>query len=291
VHWLREPLLHFLLIGALLFGLFALTNKVTTGGENVIKITQADIEQLQSLFQRQWQRSPTPQELQTLVDGLIREEVLYREALALGLDRNDTIVRRRMAQKIEFLVGDTAVPAKPDNAALAAYYEKHKERYREPARLTFRHIYFSTDKRGERAEKDAADALKRLRSSKQASQRTAELGDRFMLANRYAEKGTDELAREFGGTFAEGIAKAPVGQWHGPVISGYGLHLVYVRARTEAQIAPLADVHERVAADWLIDQRQEANERVFQRLRSRYEIVVDEGVKLNTAKAAEGIGR
>jgi len=283
---LREPLLHFLLIGALLFGLSALTNKVSTRGENVIKITQADIEQLQSLFQRQWQRSPTPQELQTLVDGLIREEVLYREALALGLDRNDTIVRRRMAQKIEFLVGDTAVPAEPDDAALAAYYEKNKERYREPARLTFRHIYFSTDKRSERAEKDAADTLRRLRASKQATRRTAELGDRFMLADQYVQKGTDELAREFGETFAEGIAKAPVRQWHGPIISGYGLHLVYVSERTDAQIAPLADVRDRVAADWLIDQRQEANERVFERLRSRYEIVVDEGVKLNTAKAA-----
>lgn len=286
VHWLREPLLHFVLIGALLFGLFALTNKVTTRGESVIKITQADIGQLQLLFQRQWQRPPTPEELQTLVDGLIREEVLYREALALGLDRNDTIVRRRMAQKIEFLVGDTAVPAEPDNAALTAYYKKNKERYREPARLTFRHIYFSTDQRGARAEKDAEDTLKRLRASKQATQRTAESGDRFMLADRYAQKGTDELAREFGGTFAEEIAKAPVGRWYGPITSGYGLHLVYVSARNEARIAPLADVRGRVAADWLIDQRQEANERVFERLRSRYEIVVDEGVKLNTARAA-----
>jgi len=285
VHWLREPLLHFLLIGALLFGLFALTNKVTTRGENVIKITQADIEQLQLLFQRQWQRPPTPQELQTLVDGLIREEVLYREALALGLDRNDTIVRRRMAQKVEFLVADTAVPAEPDTAALTAYYDKNKERYREPARLSFNHIYFSTDKRGLHAEKDAEAALKRLRPATQARRNAAELGDRFMLAYDYAQRGTDELAREFGGTFAEEIAKAPVGQWYGPVTSGYGIHLVYVSARTAARIVPLANVRDRVAADWLIDQRREANDRVFERLRSRYEIVVDEGRKLNTAKA------
>lgn len=286
VHWLREPLLHFLLIGGLLFGLFALTNKVATRGESVIKITQADIEQLQLLFQRQWQRSPTPSELQALVDGLIREEVLYREALALGLDRNDTIVRRRMAQKIEFLVGDTAVPTEPDDAALTTYYDKNKERYREPVRVSFSHIFFSNDKRGARAEKDAENTLKRFRASKQVPQRTAELGDRFMLADRYAEKGTDELAREFGGTFAEEVAKAPVRQWYGPVTSGYGVHLVYVSTRTESRIVPLVDVRERVAADWLIDQRQEANDRVFERLRSRYEIVIDEGAKLNMAKAA-----
>ena len=106
----------------------------------------------------------------------------------------------------------------------------------------------------------------------------------LMLANRYGEKGTDDIAREFGGTFAESISKAPVGQWYGPVASGYGFHLVYVTKRKDSRIVPLADFREQVVADWLIDQRREANDRVFERLRSRYEIVVDEDTKLSTAK-------
>jgi len=281
---IKEPLLHFLLIGLALFGLFAVLNKDSAGPANRIEITRADIEQLQLLFQRQWHRPPTPDELQALVDGRIREEVFYREALALGLDRDDTIVRRRLAQKLDFLVADSAVPPQPDEAALAAYFENNRERYREPARLSFVHVYFSSDRRGARAAAEAEAVLKRLRATKGMSRNAPALGDRFMLGYDYAAKGTDELARDFGQAFADAIEKLPVGEWSGPVASGYGIHLVYVSAREEAHIPPLAKVRERVAADWLTDQRKAANERVYQRLRARYEITVADMPEMKTAR-------
>lgn len=282
---IKEPLSHFLLIGLLLFGLFAVVNRDAAGPGNRIEISRADIEQLQALFQRQWQRPPSPQELQALVDGRVREEVLYREAVALGLDRDDTIVRRRLAQKVEFLVADSAVPTEPDEATLKQYYEKNQERYREPARLSFVHVYFRPDKRGERAVPDAEAALKRLTHSKRPLARAPEEGDRFMLASEYADRGLDEITREFGQEFADALGKLPSGQWQGPVTSGYGLHLVYVRARVESRVPALAQVRERVVNDWLIDQRREANERVFERLRARYQVIIADVPGMRTAQA------
>ncbi|KPK37255.1 MAG: hypothetical protein AMJ69_12100 [Gammaproteobacteria bacterium SG8_47] len=281
---IKEPLLHFLLIGLLLFGLFAALNKDSTGPANRIAITRADVEQLQALFQRQWQRPPTPQELQALIEGRIREEVLYREALALGLDRDDTIVRRRMAQKVEFLVADTAVPSQPGEAVLTAYLKENPERYREPARMSFTHVYFSRDKRAARAESDAEAVLKRLQATKGNTRNAPALGDRFMLAYDYANRGTDEVAREFGQAFADEVARFPVGKWSGPVASGYGIHLVYVSAREEAKVPPFEKIRERVAADWLTDQRKAANERAYERLRSRYEISVAPVPAVKTAR-------
>jgi len=271
---IKEPLLHFLLIGLALFFLFAALNKDSAGPANRIAITRADIEQLQALFQRQWQRPPTPQELQALIEGRVREEVLYREALALGLDRDDTIVRRRMAQKVEFLVADTAVPSQPGEAVLTAYLKDNPERYREPARVSFTHVYFSRDKRAARAATDAEAVLKRLQATQGNTRNAPALGDRFMLAYDYADKGTDEVAREFGQAFADAIEKLPIGKWSGPVASGYGIHLIYVSAREEARVPPFERIRERLATDWLTDQRKAANERAYQRLRSRYEITV-----------------
>lgn len=285
---IREPLLHFLLVGLSLFGLFAALNKDSALPTNRIEISRADIEQLHLLFQRQWQRLPTPQELRALIDGRIREEVLYREALALGLDRDDTIVRRRMAQKVEFLVADTAVPAQPEEAALAAYFDSNRERYREPARLSFTHVYFSPDQRGARATSDAQIVLKSLQASKTNPGSAAGRGDRFMLAYDYVDKGTDELARDFGQVFADALERLPVGRWSGPVTSGYGTHLVYVSAREDVRIPLLSQVRERVVADWLADQRKVANDKVFQRLRSRYEISIAELPEVETTRQGDG---
>ena len=284
--WLREPLLHFAVLGLLLFGIFTLVNRDPVGPGHRITISRGDIEQLQLLFQRQWQRPPTPAEMRALIDGRIREEVLYREALALGLDRDDTIVRRRLAQKIEFIVSDTAVPAEPDDATLAAYYKKNNDRYREPARLSFNHLYFNTDRRGTKTMADAKAALTQLRAGKVDARQVSGIGDRFMLSDRYENRGTDEVARDFGSQFADEMEKASIGQWYGPITSGYGIHLVHISTRSESRLTPLTAIRERVAADWLIDQRQAANKHVYERLRSRYEIVIADTPDPATAKAS-----
>ncbi|NIO43211.1 MAG: peptidyl-prolyl cis-trans isomerase, partial [Burkholderiales bacterium] len=239
-----------------------------------IEISEADIEQLVLIFQKQWQRSPDPRELQSLIDSRIREEILYREALALGLDKDDTIVRRRLAQKVEFLMGDASGVTEPDDETLLAYYRENAERYREPPRLTFSHVYFNIDRRGEQAENEARALLAQLRAARAHATQAPEKGDPFMLPRTYVNKRTDEIAREFGRAFAEQISTFETRQWHGPVASGYGQHLVYVEARKDARLPPLEQVRTRVTNDWLVEQRQTADERIYESLRSRYEISV-----------------
>jgi len=271
---LREPLVHFLAIGLLLFALFGLVNDDQPAGGNRIEITDGDVEQLVLIFQKQWQRLPNPQELQALIDGRIREEVLYREALAMGLDRDDTIVRRRLAQKVEFLMGDVSGVTDPDDATLQAYYDKNAERYREPPRLSFSHIYFSTDRRGEQAWKDAEALLGRLRVSSPRVIQAPDEGDPFMLPSDYVDRRTEEIARDFGRAFSEEIAGLEPKQWQGPVTSAYGLHLVYIASREESRQPSLEQVRSQVANDWLVEQRRMADQRIFERLRSRYNISV-----------------
>ncbi|UCH46613.1 MAG: peptidyl-prolyl cis-trans isomerase [Betaproteobacteria bacterium] len=271
---LREPLVHFLAIGLLLFLLFALVSDDQRDSGDRIEITDADVEQLVAIFRKQWQRSPNPQELQSLIDSRVREEVLYREALALGLEKDDTIVRRRLAQKVEFLMGDAGGVAEPDDTTLQAYYDENAERYREPPRLSFSHIYFNTDRRGEQAQEDARALLARLRAASPRVTQALDEGDPFMLPRVYVDKRTDEIARDFGRAFTEQMTGLQTKQWHGPVTSAYGLHLVYIGSREEASQPELDQVRSRVTNDWLVEQRQAADKRIYERLRSRYEISV-----------------
>jgi hypothetical protein len=271
---LREPLVHFLAIGLFLFLLFALVNDDQRNDGNRIDITDADVEQLVAIFRKQWQRPPNPQELQSLIDSRVREEVLYREGLAMGLDKDDTIVRRRLAQKVEFLMGDVSGVTEPDDATLQAYYDENAERYREPPRLSFSHIYFNTDRRGDQAATEAQALLERLRAASPRVTQAPEEGDPFMLPRVYVDKRTDEIARDFGRAFSQEITGLETKRWHGPVASAYGLHLVYIASREEASQPPLDQVRSRLTNDWLVEQRREADERIYERLRSRYEISV-----------------
>ena len=271
---LREPLTHFLAIGVVLFAVFALVNDERPAGSNRIEITGGDIEQLVAIFGKQWQRPPNQQELQGLIDARVREEVLYREALAMGLDKDDTIVRRRVAQKLEFLMADASGVAQPGDTALQAYYEANAERYRQPPKLSFSQVYFSTDRRGEQAQKAAGAVLARLRAAQPPVTHAPEEGDPFMLPQVYVDKRTDDIARDFGSAFSEAIAGYETGQWQGPVASAYGVHLVYVVSREASRLPPLEQMRERVVNDWLAEQRRLADERMYARLRERYEVSV-----------------
>ena len=161
---LREPLLIFLVLGALLFGLYTLVKDQSQGSSDALRIqvTAADVDQLSVRWQRQMGRPPRPEELQGLTDNFVREEVLVREALALGLDRDDTGIRRRLVQKMNFLVEDLALLNEPTDADLSDYFEQHPEIYRLPPRISFTHIYFSRDQRGDATKADAELALSQL---------------------------------------------------------------------------------------------------------------------------------
>jgi hypothetical protein len=239
-----------------------------------IIVTAADVDRLRELWARQWQRPPTAGELRDLIDGHVREEVLYREALAMGLDRDDTIIKRRLAQKLEFLTADLAAAREPTAAELAAFFAANRERYRLPARVSFSQIYFSPDRRGPTAEQDANLVLAGLQAGT-AAPATQEQGDRLLLAQPQREQTAQEIEAGFGRGFADAVLRLAPGGWHGPIASGYGWHLVRVDERSEARLPVLAEVEGRVRSDWAYEQGRQANEAVLEHLLARYEVVVD----------------
>lgn len=272
--WLREPLLHFLLIGAALFVFYNLQTDDSADDSNSIVITESDIDRLITLWEKKWQRLPTEAELEGLIEAQIREEVLYREALAMGLDQNDTIVRRRLAQKVEFISADLASQAEPSDADLQAYLDAHAEKFAVPARISFQQIYLNADQRGNNVEQDARRLLDEL-SGPGASVDIMAAGDPFMFGQQHEQLTEHGVARLFGQQFAEKIFELPVGRWHGPVISGYGLHLVYVDAKSESKASTLDEVRDKVRDEWLAQQRRKMDQVFYSELRKRYDIKVE----------------
>jgi hypothetical protein len=276
--WLREPLFHFLLIGALLFGLHALVNDPrvqSTDGKQIV-VSASDIQMLRERWIKQWGQPPSEAQLRGLIKDFIREEILYREALTLGLDRNDTIIRRWLAQKMEFLSQDMAVPTDPTDAELARYLEEHRDTYWTPARMSFSHIYFSQDLRGVATAANARHILAELQSEADPPSRAPERGDRFMLQHDYPARSQQEITELFGRAFATALFELDPGVWQGPVESSYGLHLVRVSERIEPRLPDLSEIRDQVQQDFLDVQRREANAAFYVNLRQRYEVVVDE---------------
>ena len=267
---IREPLLHFLIAGALIFAAYnALDEDAAPSSPNAIVIGDAEMQFLRAQFEKLWGRPPTDQDLGPLVREFIREEVLYREGVAMGLDRDDVIVRRRIGQKMEFLIGDLAVPAEPDDETLTKYLEANRDKYLEPPRLTFTHVYFSVDRRGAKARADAEAILAEMGDR----ERAPELGDRFALSVDYAGKTARELDQTFGPAFGEQLLEAPVGEWFGPVESAYGLHLVRVIGRSPPRLPDFDELRDRLSADYSFETRHAANAQALKRLTERYQIV------------------
>jgi peptidyl-prolyl cis-trans isomerase C len=268
---IREPLVHFLLIGAALFLFFDLMGGSDRPRDERIVISAGDIDRLAATWHKQWMRPPTERELQGLIDAQIREEVLYREARAMGLDEGDTIVRRRLAQKLEFVAQDLAAQTEPSEQELQDFLESEPERFRQPVRLSFSHVYVSPDRRGETAEPDARQVLEELRQGADPQG----LGDRFMLQGRYADRTLDEIDRLFGIGFGAALDQIEDGAWQGPVESGYGLHLVRVERRVESRMPLLEEIRDKVRVELMSRLRKEANEAMVARLRSKYRVAIE----------------
>ncbi|MFK7914562.1 MAG: peptidyl-prolyl cis-trans isomerase [Pseudomonadales bacterium] len=264
---LREPLLWFALLGALIFLAEGWFN---TDAPKQIVITNAIEQRMADQWQGQMGRAPSAEELTGLTEQWIKEEIYAREAAAMGLDQNDTIIRRRLVQKLTFLTEDIATAAEPEEAALAAYYNEHIERYREPARFDFEHRYFSSDRRND-ALADATAALQTL-----AKDDAAQIGDAFMLQLRFANRSERQIGDLFGRDFAAGLVKLESGSWQGPLRSAYGQHLVRVTATSASAVQPLAQVRTRVLADYAQQRREQANTAFYEGLREQY--VIERGV-------------
>jgi peptidyl-prolyl cis-trans isomerase C len=263
---LAEPLTHFLIIGALLvIG----AGVVKASQRPVLRIDSAELSQLAAYWELQMQRPPNRAELQAIVRERVDEEVLAREAIRLGLDHDDLIIRRRLAQKMAFANEDIGTEAEPDEAALKAFYEKNRAAYVSAPRLALRHLYFSEDRPGAAPEAAAKAALAALNDGRPST------GDPSVLPTSYTDVSTDELAQAYGPEFAQAVASTKPGNWDGPFKSAYGWHVVRVEARRPGAAAPFASVRDEVREAYLAERRSRSNAEAMERLRRRYRIEVD----------------
>lgn len=271
---LREPLVHFLLLGAALFAVYSYTQRGRVGFESSrqIVLTLDDLGQMDAYFQSQWGRQPSPEEFRSMVEDKVREEVLYREGLAMGLDKDDTIVKRRMAQKMQFLAEDVAAAHEPSTAELKAWYQKNSAKFAMPSRVSFRHLYFSPDHRGQGAHDAAARALARIAGQPEDSKLALSIADRFMFQEYYRDRTSEELAKEFGPQFAVSVIKSKPGSWQGPIESGFGWHLVFVDTVIPGRIPAFEEVEPDVKTAWLGEQKTQAWQKAYAEMRTKYAV-------------------
>ncbi len=271
---IKEPLIHFLILGALLFALNDVVgDSSSTDADNSIVISDTEVEWMQSTWNKKWQRMPTEDELQGLIESYIREEVLYREGLAMGLDEDDTIIRRRLATKMEFLAKDIGQIVEPTELELQDYFKWNLDRYMDPAKVSFSHIYFNLDNR-ENPSGDAQVVLGKLRKNEAVSAEDWQLGDPFMLHYDYVLKSQTEVMQLFGSGFADAVFEITPGGWQGPVQSGYGLHLVYIKDMVGAREPSLEEVREKVKNDLVTQRRTDSFETFYKSLRDKYDIEI-----------------
>jgi PPIC-type PPIASE domain len=269
----REPLVHFLLLGALIFGAFKIISRETIE-PGMILITQGRIESLEIAFSRTWRRPPTASEFEGLIRDYVREEVFAREAVALGLDKDDTIIRRRLRQKLEFVSEDVAAHAEPTDEQLRAYLKEHADAFRGDRRFTFRQVYLNPQQRGTNLRRDALQLLAQLRRSGGQTDISA-LGDSLMLENEFKGIAAAEVVKQFGEPFGAALGEMAVGQWQGPTESGFGVHLVLMAERTDGSMPGLEDVRAAVRREWINARRLEANEKFYRTLLQRYSVTIE----------------
>ena len=280
---IREPFIHFLLLGAAIFVANHFLSARADNQPGKIVITQGHIASMMIGFSRTWQRPPTREELDGLIRDRVREEVYYREAVAMGLDRDDPVIRRRLQQKLEFVTDDVAALAEPTDAELGGILERRTlTSFASIDSLPLVRsisIQLSTANDWLRMSTKLLIQLQRHGSS---DVDLASLGDAFLLEHRFEAAPTTEIAKQFGDKFVAKLGDVPIGQWFGPVESGYGMHLVFVEERTEGRLPELAEVRDAVRREWTNARRVESNEKFFQSLLKHYEVVVE---KIDPAKA------
>jgi len=268
---LREPLLHFLLGGALIYALYGLFADDPTYSPDRVVVDERRVDNLVATFQRTWMRPPTAEELDALIQDFVDEEILVRESLAFGLDRDDPVIRRRLRQKMEFLHADLAEQERATDAELAAFLSKNQERFEEPAGLSFRHVFVSPDAGSTAARRHANELLGILQSG--APDDSVE-GDSTLLPETMVKASEREIGSVFGVGFAGDVFALTGDDWSGPVASSYGLHLVRVSERIAARRLELEEVRREVERDYETARRAEANQRFLRELRERYEVEI-----------------
>jgi hypothetical protein len=263
---LREPLLHFLLLGLALFLYYGRVAPDDDGGKRIV-VSQAQVDLLSTQFQATWSRPPTPDELNGLVESYIRDEILYREGRSLGLDQDDAVIKRRVRQKLDVMIEESIAQNSPTDADLQAYLDANPETFRKPPVVSFEQVYFG-------AEGDVDSKLARARSALQQGADPATLGQPTLLPARQDRMPLDLVARDFGKEFADSLAGLTVGEWSQPVSSGFGMHLVRLNAVEPAQLPALDAVRDIVAREWENARRKRAQAAALADLRKQYEVEI-----------------
>ncbi len=270
---IRDPLSHFLLLGAALFVAYGYLQNDEPPETQQFVVSAGKIEHLAALFTRTWQRPPTPEELRGLIDDYVREEVAYREGVAIGLDVNDTIIRRRIRQKLDFVAQDLAGQVEPTDEQLQSYLEKNPTQFRNDPRLSFRQVFFDPEQHGEDLQEMVSDLVASLRED--SSIDAKELGDRTLLEHGYQNVSKREIANLLGQEFAAAIVEVEPGEWHGPLGSAYGAHAIIVDEFQPSERPELEQVRAAVRREWEHQRHQELKEEFYQGLIDKYEIKID----------------
>jgi len=267
---LREPLLHFLLIGAVLFVVFGLVNdRTSNNADTQVVVSAGRIEQLENIFAKTWQRSPTQQELKGLVDDFVLEEIYYRQAVAMGIDRDDTVIRRRLRQKFEFLTDDMAAAAVPTDDDLANYLAANADVFVTDTTYTFEQVYINPDRLGVDLDGYIAAQLSALRAGKVVG------GDSALLPTFFDATPDRVVDSNFGSGFSDSLDLLTTGEWQGPVESGLGLHLVRIEARVEGALPDLGDIRPLVEREWAHEKRLETRRIINEQLLNDYDVVIE----------------
>jgi PPIC-type PPIASE domain len=271
---LREPLVHFLFLGALLFLFYHWRGDASGSTSNRIVITAPQIQQLAIGFVRTWQKPPTEAELKGLIDEYVKEEIATREAMAIGLDRDDIIIRRRLRQKLEFIAEDSAASVPPTDADLNAWVAAHPDAFRSDPKVAFRQVYLSPQRHGASLPSDAVKLLAKLRAAGPHAS-IDHLGDNTMLPSEQPLAPVFDTARTFGDEFANSLMAAEPGQWVGPLESSFGLHLVFVSERVPAAQQPLASIRPEVEREVLLERKKRELENLYARLLEKYSVKIE----------------
>lgn len=272
---LQEPLLHFLLLGALIFGIFSVLSRGRSDDPGKIVVTQGHISSLVTGFTRTWQRQPTKDELDGLIRDHIREQMAVREAIALGLDKDDLVIQRRLRQKLEFITDSVVDLAEPSDEQLQKYLDEHPEAFKSDEIYTFTQVYLDPKRREQTLERDVTQILTQLNQAGAAAD-VSNVGDAILIDQVFEAVPAPEISKQFGEKFAARLAELPAGQWQGPIESGYGMHLVLVTDRKAGRLPKLSEIREAVFREWANAQRTEAREKFYVDLLKRYTVTIEE---------------
>ena len=273
---LREPLFHFLLIGAAIYVVYGMLDPAAEDDNAAtITVSQEEIESITEQWTRLWNRPPTEAELAGALRKHVRTRILYSEALAMGLDRDDQVIERRLAQKVELLARSLVIPEPPIDEVLAAWYAANPEQFRAPDTYTLSQVFFDPDRRGGRTAEDAAATLATLQALDEVPEDLSAYGDSGIVGIYYAGRTESQLSRAFGSGFVKQMVDLEPGRWHGPVLSGYGTHLVYVHQVVEPEPPALADIRDQVQEAWMLEQVEERSAAFIDELIERYDVVVE----------------